>query len=311
MPTRHSLRFACALAAAVLGAGGGAAGQGFGHGLPPSARPLHVRLAQADVVAFGVVEAVETGRIAVAQVHALRGQPGAGFQVKRAPSRAPELTPGERVLWLLRGARAPYILVDEPRELARLADAAQEARWRAGLEDLLAADGEVALRDVYLGWIDGPDDGLREEAVRALADRRTRPLPLDAGLAVARARVALDAARPSAVRQASAALACLEPSGTRALLAGLAQPGVDPGVVRLALAWGAMQRSDGLPAALAASLRHADPEVRRAALAVAGRMALQPLVRSALEQVAARDEDPHLREQARKALESSSPDGGP
>ena len=311
MPTRPTLRLARALGAlAALLAAGGAAAQGFGHGLPPPARPLHVRLAAADVVALGAVERVETGRIAVSGAHALRGEPGARFHIKRAPSRAPELAPGERALWLLRGARDPYVLVDEPRELVHLEDEAQEARWRAALGDLLAAEGTVAVRDVYLGWIDGPDDGLREAALGALANRIADPLPLGAEVAVARARAALDPARPAGVRQASATLACLEPGGTRALLSGLARPEVDPAVVRVALAWGAMQRSEGLSEAVAASLRHADVEVRRAALAVGGRMALEPGIRSALEGMAAADADPQLREEARKAL-GRAPAGKP
>jgi hypothetical protein len=289
----------------VLGVTGDALAQRFGHGLPPPPRPLHVRLALADVVAFATVERVELGRIAVGDAQALRGAPAGSFRIKRAPSKAPDLAAGERALFLLRGARDPYVMVDEPREVVRIEDAEREARWRAGLAELLAAKGDDAVHATYLDWIDGPGDGLRQAATQALADRRRSPLPAE--VRVERARIALDASRPAAVRRASANVACLEPAGTAALVAGLDRADVDPGVVRVALTMGALQRVEGLSDAVVTSLGHANREVRRAALPAAVALAGEPAVRAALEELAEREEDAELREAARRALGRRAP----
>jgi hypothetical protein len=275
----------------------------MGHGLPPPGRPLHVRLAQADVVAIAAVERVETGRIALRDVHALRGAPGEQFEIKRAPSRAPALAEGDQALFLLAGARAPYVLVDEPREILRLPDADQRERWRAALESLLAAGDDLAgVRDAYLAWIDGNDDALREAATRALTDRRANPIEVPSTVSLQRAAIALDARRPEAVRRASASVASVEPAGVAALLAGLARADVDPGVAQIALAAGGLQRAPGLAAGTARAVAHANPEVRRAGLALAGWFAGDPSVRAAIERAAKSDPDPSLRAAAERAL---------
>ncbi len=273
-----------------------------GHGMPRPGRPLHVRLALADVVAIADVDRVDLGRIAVRDARTLRGETDDGFLIKRAPSRAPDLMASDRVLFLLRGAREPYVLVDEPRELMRLPDEEATTRWRDALAELLAAPHPEEVRDVYLAWVDGSDDELRAAATRALADRREHPLPMTPEIARERARIALDSARPLAVRRASAAVACGDPSGTRALLAGVGARGVDPGVVQLALATGTMQRIEGVEGSVARALRSQDRGVVRAALPAAGAVAGDPRVRSELERIAGDDSDAKLAQGARRAL---------
>ena len=279
-----------------------AAAQIAGHGLPAPSRPLHARLAEADVVALGTIERVELGRVQVGDAVALRGTPGERFAIKRAPSRAPDLTAGDRALLLLRGARTPYVWVDEPKEVMRLADPAGEARWRDALAELLAAPDDVAVRDVYLEWIDGTDQELRDAATRALADRRREPpLPIGRDVALTRARIALDPRRPVSVRRASASIAVTDADGMRALLAGTGAPGVDPGVVQLALTLGALQRMDGIEGSVLAALRSEDRGVRKAALPAAATVANTPAVQAELERIAA-DSDDELAKAARRAL---------
>jgi hypothetical protein len=193
------------------------------------------------------------------------------------------------------------VLVDEPRELLRLADPAQEAGWRDSLAALLAAGSVLA---AYLSWIERGDDGLREAATRALADPRTSedgPL-LTAAAAERSAAIALDAARPDAVRRASASVAGANPDGVAALLAGVARPDVDPEVAKIALATGGMQRAPGMPRATARALDHPNPAVREAGLGIASWFAADPAVRAALARVARSDADPRLRAEAERAL---------
>jgi hypothetical protein len=306
VPTARDLAGRLALAAVLFAAAAapGRASAQIGHGLPAPARPLHVRLARADVVAIGEVERVELGRIAVRPLHVLRGAPADGFAVKRAPSRAPELAPGDRVLLLLAGARAPYVLVDEPREVVKLADPAREELWRAALAGLVAAGDEPgALLAAYLGWIDGADDELRQSAVRALANRRAdSAVPLPPEVARERARIALDPARPAPVRRASATLACLAQEGLAALLAGLGRADVDPAVAQIALASGGLARADGMGDATVRALGHPSADVRRAGVGIAALLAGDASVRRALERVARSDPEEELRGQAREAL---------
>ncbi len=296
MPAVNRLRDACVVLLLLWASAASAQ-----HGMPKALRPLHARLAEADVVALGTVERVETGRIDVVDAFALRGEPGDRFRLKRAPSRPFGLAPGERALLLLRGARTPYVVVDEPREILKLASAEQEQRWRAALGELLASEGGEAQRDVYLAWIDGPDEELRGAAIQALGDR-SQALPVTADLARERARIALDPARLPAVRRASVNIACQNPAGTATLLAGIGAPGVDPGVVQLGLALAVMQRAEGLTPALVATLRSTDPEVVAAALPAATLSARGPAVRAELERIAAQGATEELRASAARAL---------
>jgi hypothetical protein len=80
------LLVALAFGLAALPAGGARAQ--LGHGLPPPTRPLHLRLAQADVVAIAEVERVDLGRVAVHGAQVLRGTAGERFEIKRSVAAA-------------------------------------------------------------------------------------------------------------------------------------------------------------------------------------------------------------------------------
>jgi len=300
----------------ILVLAAGPAGAQLGpHGLRPPPRTLEERLAAADAVAVGTVESVELGRIAVRDARAVRGAPGERFAVKRDPSRPPEVEPGDRVLWILRGAREPFLLVDEPRELLIFEDAAQARRLAAALRDLESAETRRELRALYVEWIEGGDERLREHGVRALtasspagaADGAEGPL-LDAELARERARAALDPGLPEAARLASARVALGDPAGLEALLAGVGHPDVHPQAVQLALGVGALlgsrtgATSEGVTEAALAALSHPSPAVRAAGVRSAAALVAEPRVREALRRLAEEESDPEVRRQARAVL---------
>src|SRR5262249_44712485 len=186
------------LSLALLGlAGAGlASAQGL-HPFPLGALPLHLRMAEADAIAIGTVEAIGDGRIRVRDATALRGAPGETFEIKRAPSKPPPLAVGQQAVFLLRGARPPYVLVGDPKEVVSLRDAESARAWRDALAKLLAAsDDPEKLLAVYVTWLDGADETRRASAAAALVDTRSKLPGLAEDAAIERARVALDGARP-------------------------------------------------------------------------------------------------------------------
>ena len=304
-------RPALGLALAVLLAPAAARSQGaMGHPLPPALRPLHVLLARSDAVAIGTIDAVDGGRIRVRGAVAVVGDPGGSFELKRAPSNPPSFAPGARALLLLRGARSPYVLAEEPRESVLFASEEAEARWRAALPELHAALRDpVRLRDVYLAWADGADDGLREQALRGLYDAEAPFQPLPPELTRERARMALDPARAPGSRRASAAIAVLDPAGAAALVAAVpgAVPEPDPvraEVYEIALQGGLMRRNEvGTVAAIRRGLAASDTGVRRVAARWGAQLSL-PDVRAAVAKLAG-DPDPEVRRIAEKAAAGS------
>ena len=109
------------------------------------------------------VERVDQGRIALRLEDALAGSPPKAFEVKRSPLRPPPLATGDRALLLLRGARPPYVLADQPAEVIRLSDDAMAARWNAGTRAVLAARGDpAALGAVYEEWVANGPASLRD-----------------------------------------------------------------------------------------------------------------------------------------------------
>jgi hypothetical protein len=284
-----------------------ASGQGLAAHLPsgPSARPFHERLAGADAVAIGTVRSVELGRIHVEAARALRGSPGESFSLKRAPSHPPPLETGDRVLLLLRGARSPYLLVDEPGEVHVLADAAEEAAWRETFATLDASgDAPETLRDVYLGWLSGADAALRDAARLGLASPDAPFAPLPPQLSERLLADALDPQLDPGRRRATAAVVLARPDRASALLERLALDPLsdDPQVLRQALAVGALQRLPELEPLLTRALRHPRPELRAEALQLSTLAARSALARPALEQVAKEDPVEELRVQAQRAL---------
>jgi len=296
----------------------GSAGAQLGpHGMPPAPRHLHERLAEADVVAIGTVDAVKLGRIAVRDAVVVRGAAGEGFRVKRDPSQPPEVEAGDRVLWILRGAREPFVLVDEPREVLVLEDPAHARRLATALRDLESAESLTDLRGLYVEWIESGDERLREHAVRALTDQPAREpaaLPLlTPELVRDRARAALDAELPEAARLASARVALAEPAGLEVLLDGVGRPDAHPEVVRMALGVGLLLRghAGATPASLAeavlAALAHRDPAVRAVAAGSAGALVTDPRVHEVLRRVAAEDPEAEVRTRAEQVLKRVDP----
>lgn len=284
-----------------------AGGQGLAAHLPggTSPRPFHERLARADAAAIATVRSVELGRIHVAAVRELRGSPGESFALKRAPSRPPPLQPGDRVLLLLRGARSPYLLVDEPEEIRVLADAAEEAAWSEAFAALAAAgDAPEALRDVYLGWLAGGAAALRDAARLGLASPQAPFAPLPPEISERLLADALDAELAPGRRRATAAVVLARHESASALLGRLAldPQSDDPEVLRQALGVGALQRLPEFEPLLARALRHPRAELRAAALELGTLAAESAEARSALEQVAAEDPVEELRRRAQRAI---------
>jgi hypothetical protein len=293
----------CRVAPILLALGLAAPAGAQVHALPPGPRPLHMRLAEADVVAIGTVAEIGAGRIAIVDAEALRGEASGRFEIKRSPSRPPPLAVGLSALLPLRGARSPYLLVDEPRELLVLEDEASVAVWRDAARQLLATrDDRRALLGLYLEWLDGPVESLRDAAGAALVDARSGLLPLPAEVAGERARAALDPDRPASARRTSAMLAGSDAGATSALLAAIPDEAPDPQVVELALRAGVARGDPGIEAALLRCLDHPDATVRRAAVGLA-RVANSEAVLARVREVAASDADENLRRHASDALQ--------
>jgi len=272
------------------------------HGMASGPRPLHLRLAEADVVAIGIVEAVNDGRVTVGGAAVLRGEAQPRFEVKRAPSREIPFAVGVSLLLPLRGAREPYVLVDDARELVSLRDATAVTAWRAGIDALLAAgDDRQALTNVYVAWLDGDDDAMREAAGAALLDPRAGLLPVSPERAVARARAALDPELPLVARRISAILAGGRAEGTAALLADFSAAALDAQVLETALRNGIHWRVDGADDALLRALDDARPAVRRGVVKVIESSASAPGL-ARLPDVAAHDADEGVRREAIKVL---------
>lgn len=272
------------------------------HGMTGGPRPLHPRLAEADLVAIGTVEAVRDGRVAIGEAVVLRGEAQPRFELKHAPSREIPFAVGVSLLLPLRGAREPYVLVDDARELISLRDAAAVTAWRAGIEALLAAgDDREALTDVYVAWLEGDDDAMRETAGAALLDPRAGLLPVSPERAVERARAALDPELPLAARRISALLAGGRAEGTAAMLADFPGAALDAQVLETALRNGIHWRVDGVEDRLLRALEDDRPAVRRAVVKLIESSGSGPGL-ARLPDVAVSDADEGVRREAIKVL---------
>ncbi|HEX2486382.1 MAG TPA: hypothetical protein VHQ66_13825 [Myxococcota bacterium] len=275
------------------------------HPIAPRMRSAHARLGAADLVVVATVESVSEGRIALADARALRGHAPDRFLVKRSPVAPPPLAAGDRALLLLRGARPPYVLVDRPDEVIRLADAAAEARWVAAFEGWLAARARpAAWPALYAAWIDSGPDTLRDLAAASLADPAAPFQPLPPAFGASFGDAAWDVARPLAARRAAAA-AALRTGGVERLVERFASaPGEpDPAISVAAVAAAGLLRGPARDAALARALAHADAEVRRAALRILEGTGAPPEgLRDAVARVARDDPESWLRAQAEQVL---------
>jgi hypothetical protein len=294
-----------ALGALALPSGGGAQGV---HPLPPQARPLHRRLGLADAAAVVRIERVATGRITAERREVLLGDVPERFEIKRSPSKPPPLEEGDLALVLLRGARPPYVLVDEPRETIRLAGEAMQARWTDVLRRVAQGRGDPdELADLYLAWIDAGPDSLREIAFQGLRESAASSGPLLARISMDRARAAADPARAPEARRLSALLAVGSPEATAKLLPSIPGKEAQPAVVLIALRGAAAYRHpDGLDA-LARGLSHADPAVRGSALQALPSLATAfgPQVLFEAERLAVEDPHASVRRQAGRSLRAA------
>jgi hypothetical protein len=237
------------------------------HPMPPRARALHERIAAADVVAVATIGPIHEGRIEVRDATVLRGDAAPSFEIKRSPAVPPPFVTGVPAVLLLRGARSPYVLVDEPREVILPSDAAAAKRWTDALRALFAADDDpLKLLSTYLVWLDGDDETLREAAGAALSTPGAPYLPASRDVALERAHAALDPRRAPSARRVSAGLATTNPDGAKALVAGVPGDSPDPQVVAIALRGTPDVASDLHEAAMLRALSDENADVRRAAL---------------------------------------------
>ncbi|MDJ0785594.1 MAG: hypothetical protein QNK05_02230 [Myxococcota bacterium] len=248
-----------------------AAAQGF-HGGGPTPRPLHVRMAEAQVAAVVDIAWVEEGRIGVELRQALLGSPPESFEIKRAPSNPPPLASGERAVVILRGARPPYVLVDEAHETIRISDDEMGERWSRAARDVaerLESPAELAL--LYARWLDQGPATLRELGARGLGDEGLDVPEAHERLGADRARAAFDPTLPPDVRQLSAVLAGRSSAGAAALIERIRveQPS---GILGVALRAGAAHEVAGTEALFLELLAHPEVRIRAETLRAAGPM---------------------------------------
>ncbi len=305
---------ACASAFAALTLGVAAPVAAYAqmmHGMTPGPPALEERVARADAAAVATVEAVEAGRIRLRDGVAVFGTVPDAFEVKRRPSAPLGLAVGERALLLLAGARSPYVVVDDPKDVAPLADAAAASRRADAVRDVYAARGDVeALRAVYIGWTEADDEALRAEALRSLLRFGGPFLPVPPESASARAQVALDATRSPAARRAAAALAAGDPAALDRMLTGVfsSEVAADPELALAIVRSGLLRSRPAAPHALLVALRSSGTDLRLGALEIV-REAPPAVVAPALADLAANDPDARVREQAAHALSRLRPEG--
>jgi len=257
---------------------------------------------------------VRESRISLTLVQALRGKAPDRFEVKRAPGRPPPLRAGDQAILLLRGDRAPYILVGPPKRVLHTRDPDEAAALAKAVRAVDAARGDPdRLADRYLQWIDGPLEALRTRAAQSLpallrdAPQREHRVALD------RAGAATDRSRSREARLISSRLAGREPEGARNLVATLAARGAldEPEVVGVALQRGAFFGVDGLRDLWLAALASPAAPMRRVALRMAPLLhaALEPSDRLRIERAAQQDPDPGTRAIGKRALRALRPPG--
>jgi hypothetical protein len=300
---RHRAPILCGLVAALLLAA--AAPARAQHPLPPRVRPFHVRVAEADAVAIVRVESVSTGRIEVALREALQGELPERFALKRSPGRAPPLEAGDHALAFLRGARPPYVLLGDPKELLRLGDPTQAERWTAALRQAFERRADPAgLAATYLEWLDAGPPSLRELGFEGLSQPPVEVESVRSRISLDRAQAAVDPGRDPELRRLSAQLAIRTSEGAARLLPALPGDVPDASVVALALRAGAIYELDAPRPALARCLGASDAGARRGALDALPALAtaLGPLALDDVRRLADADPDDGVRRQAQRVL---------
>ena len=308
-PVLRALRIAVLGAALAVAAPPGAARAQ--HPGVAQQRSLAARLALADAVVIATVESEAPGRLVCGSVRTLSGTVPERLELKRSATAPPPLAVGDRAILLLRGARPPYVLVDEPEETIRLADPGSEERWAAAVSGWLAVRGEpAAWPTVYSRWIDEGPDTLRDLAVNGLMDPKAPFQPIPAAIGAGFGDRAWDPARPLPARRAYALLAAFSPEGSDRLVSGFrtAPDDCDPAIASAALR--AAQRDLGAASPVVAhGLDHSDAEVRRAALQAAQNLRdrAAPELRARIERVSREDSESWLRAEAERTLAALVP----
>ncbi len=268
-------------------------------------RPLQVRLAQADLVIVAEVVGLSDGRIDVAGVRPLWGAAPDRFQIKRRRSSPPPLAVDDRALLLLRGARAPYVLVDEPAETVRLVDARGEKAWSEAVQAVLAhPDDPSALAARMLGWIDRGPAALRDTALVSLGPLLEASESLRKEVALERADAAARSDLPREARAISAQLAAGSEQGQDRLVAELARAEeLEATSLAMALRFASLRNHTDLASLYHRALRSEHPELRRiAAQDPNPARRLGESATSALTRIAADDPDELVQKAARKTL---------
>jgi hypothetical protein len=248
-----------------------------------------------------MVGPITDGRVEIRDATLLRGNAPASFEIKRSPAKPLPFATGVPAVLLLRGARSPYVLVDEPREIVLLRDVADAKRWTDALQALEAASAEPnRLLQIYLAWLDGDDEKFREAAGAALSDFRAPFLPLGREDALLRARAALDPGRPAPTRRVSAMLAMTQADGAAALVEGIPGEAADPQLIATALRAVIPVARERRVAALLRALADEERDVRRAALSAAPAL-WSDAVAARVATMAASDPDPQVRADAQNA----------
>ncbi len=266
-----------------------------------SERPLHRRLALADAAAIATVEHVEPGRIRMRDAAVLVGELEEIFDLKRAPSRPLGLAPGERVLLVLRGERSPYLVVDQPLEVVRIADAESEALWGQAVRSLHAARGHPERRArLYEDWLGGTAAALHGQALQGLDELALSGVVPSPALADRLAELATDPEVDAPIRLAAARTATHSEDSRLALFARI--PGgdhADAAVVSLTFGATTGDRSPARTRALRRTLEHPRAEIRVAGIRSGSDLQGDPELRLRVENLAAHDPDSRIQRAAR------------
>lgn len=281
-------------------------GQG-GHPLPRQVRPLHERLALADAVAVATIGEVQTGRIELVDVSSLLGNVPQGAQLKRSPSKPLEVSAGDRLLLLLRGARSPYLSVDTPRETLVLTDPADEASWSEAIRVLDASRDQPEIwAEVYSVWLDSDSRALRNLALASLSDVGAPYQPLPGSLFAARAAAAWDPTRSLEVRRTSAQLAALHAEGAAVLATHASRCGaeIDAELLVYSVIAAVRYRVPDRDPVLLCALSRPSADIRVSALRTVGRTgdSLGEEVAVRITELSTQDNDASVRTEAERAL---------
>jgi hypothetical protein len=268
-------------------------------------RSLHQRLDLADAAAIATVEHVEPGRIRMGGARVLAGELAETFELKRAPSHPPGLAPGERVLLMLRGERSPYLVVDRPQEVVKIADRKHEAMWGRALRALHAARGHPErLARVYEDWLGDPAAPMHRQALQGLDELARSGVFPSPALAHRLAELATDPEVHAPIRLA-AARAATRSEDARLALFDRIPGGDDADVAVVSLTFGATrgERSPARTRALRRTLEHSRAEVRVAGIRSGADLQRDPDLRRLVENLAAEDPDPRIQRAARLWLQ--------